>query len=87
MTDSENNSTGFVNDWDGGIDFWPTGQLNDNQVFMPITPLQFKKLVSEEAVKTEDIKYPEKKSKLLKLISSLDETDNPILMVVTLKQD
>jgi hypothetical protein len=87
LTDSENNSTGFVNDWDGGIDFWPTGQLNDNQVFMPITPLQFKKLVSEEAVKTEDIKYPEKKSKLLKLISSLDETDNPILMVVTLKQD
>lgn len=86
LTDYEYKSTGFVNDWDGGIDFWPIGQLNDNQVFMPITPLQFKKLVSEKAIENNGIKYPENKSKLLKLISSIVETDNPILMVVTLKQ-
>jgi hypothetical protein len=53
---------------------------------MPVTPLQFKKLISEKAPGTDEILYPEKKNKLLKLISSLDETDNPILMVVTLKQ-
>lgn len=86
LTDNDYNSTGFVNDWDGGIDFWPTGQLNDNQVFMPVTPLQFKKLISEKAPGTDEILYPEKKNTLLKLISSLDETDNPILMVVTLMQ-
>jgi hypothetical protein len=45
-----------------------------------------KKLISEKAPGTDEILYPEKKNKLLKLISSLDETDNPILMVVTLKQ-
>lgn len=87
LTDYENKSTGFVNDWDGGIDFWPTGQLNDNQVFMPITPLQFKELLSEKTVENNEIKYRESKSRLLNLISSMDETDNPILMVVTLKQD
>jgi hypothetical protein len=43
LTNYKNKSSGFANDWDGGIDFWPTGQLNDNQVFMPITLLQFKK--------------------------------------------
>jgi|WetSurMetagenome_2_1015567.scaffolds.fasta_scaffold117104_2 hypothetical protein len=86
LTNYDNKSSGFVNDWDGGIDFWPTGQLNDNQVFMPITPLQFKKLISEKNIENNKIKFPENKSKLLKLISSLAETDNPILMVVTLKQ-
>lgn len=86
LTDYENNSTGFVNDWDGGIDFWPIGQINDSQVFMPITPLQLKKLVSEKTIENDKEKYPDNKSELLKLISSLDETDNPILMVVTLKQ-
>ena len=87
LTNYENKSTGFVNDWDGGIDFWPTGQLNDNQVFMPITPLQFKKQLAEKTTDNNGIKNPERKSKLLNLISSLDETDNPVLMVVTLKQD
>jgi hypothetical protein len=86
LTNYDNKSSGFVNDWDGGIDFWPTGQLSDNQVFMPITPLQFKKLISEKNIENNKIKFPENKSKLLKLISSLVETDNPILMVVTLKQ-
>jgi len=87
LTDYDNKSTGFVNDWDGGIDFWPTGQLNENQVFMPITPLQFKKQLSEISNDNNEIKYPENKSRLLNLISSMDETDNPILMVVTLKKN
>ncbi len=86
LTGNESNSTGFVNDWDGGIDFWPIGQLNENQVFMPITPLQLKKLISEKTIKNNEIKSPETRRKLLELISSIDETDNPILMVVTLKQ-
>jgi hypothetical protein len=87
LTNYNNKSSGFVNDWDGGIDFWPTGQLNDNQVFMPITPLQFKQQLSETSKNNNEIKYPESKSRLLNLISSVDETDNPILMVVTLKQN
>jgi len=87
LTDFGNKSTGFVNDWDGCIDFWPIGQINDNQVFMPITPLQFKELLSDKTVENNEVKYPESKNRLLNLISSTDETDNPILMVVTLKQD
>ena len=71
----------------GGIDFRPTGQLNENQVFMPITPLQFKKQLSETSNDNNEIKYPENKSRLLNLISSMDETDNPILMVGTLKKN
>lgn len=85
LTGDDDKSTGFVNDWDGGVDFWPTGQLNEKQVFMPITPLRLKKLLSENGIGKNGIKYPELKSKLEKLISSVDETDNPVLMVVTLK--
>lgn len=87
LTDDEGKSTGFVNDWDGGTDFWPIGQLNDNQLFMPITPLQLKELFSEKTIENKEVLFPESTSRLMNLVSSMDVTDNPILMVVTLKHD
>jgi hypothetical protein len=72
LTNYDNKSSGFVNDWDGGVDFWPTGQINDNRVFMPITPLQFKKQLSELSKNNNGIKYPESKSRLLNQISSMN---------------
>ena len=78
-------STGFINDWDGGLDFWPTGSVNDNQVFMPINILTLQKDLDRIKTNKESIKFPEKQQQLIKMVSESDPFNNPILMIVTLK--
>jgi len=80
-------SKGFVNDWDGGIDFWPIGNINDNQVYMPIVVMNFHKALEENKTREISPKYPERKKQLADMVSSLDVLANPILMVITLKND
>jgi hypothetical protein len=87
LMNKENHSTGFVNDWDGGIDFWPIGSISDNQVFMPINPMNLQKALDEIKANDKQIRFPEKHKQLIDLISGLDVTDNPVIMVVTLKPD
>ena len=36
-------SKGFENDMDGGMNFWPKGLVNDNQVYMPVDIIAVKK--------------------------------------------
>ncbi len=78
-------STGFVNDWDGGIDFWPFGSINDRQVFLPINVSSIKKEFESIESSKETVKYPEKKQKLVDMIAGSDPFSNPVIMVVTLK--
>ena len=78
-------STGFVNDWDGGIDFWPIGSINDKQVYMPINILSIQKELDRIKTNKESIKFPEKQQQLIKMISESDPFNNPILMIMTLK--
>jgi hypothetical protein len=78
-------SKGFVNDVDGGMDFWPLGIVNDNQVYMPINIMTFEKELEKTKIDNRVIKYPEKQKELEKMITDSDISDNPILMVVTLK--
>ena len=80
-------SKGFINDWDGGIDFWPVGNLNDNQVYMPVYVMDLQKSLEKNKISKISSKYKDKQEQLLDLISSLDVSSNPILMVVTLKND
>jgi hypothetical protein len=78
-------STGFVNDWDGGIDFWPIGSINDRQVFMPISILSIQKELDRIKTNKESIKFPEKQQQLIKMITESDPFNNPIIMIVSLK--
>lgn len=78
-------STGFVNDWDGGVDFWPVGSINDKQVFLPLTILNLQTELDRLKSDNSSVKYPEKKQQLIKMISESDPFDNPVLMIVTLK--
>jgi hypothetical protein len=78
-------STGFVNDWDGGIDFWPTGCINDNQAYLPINVISIQKELDRLKSNSESVKYPERKQQLIKMITDLDPFNNPIIMIVTLK--
>jgi hypothetical protein len=85
LINEDRKSVGLINDWNGGLDFWPKGNMNDTKVFMPINILNFQKVLAENKKKTGSIKYPEKQSQLQKIVSESDITDNPILMIVTFK--
>lgn len=85
LINNESSSSGYINDWDSGMDFWPVGCVSTNKVFMPI---DINKLQAEfEKNKTNQtlIKFPEKQKKLGKIITGLDILNNPIIMIVTLK--
>lgn len=85
LINEDRKSVGIVNDWDGGLDFWPKGNVNDNKVFMPVDVVNFQKALKKNKDKKGSIKYPEKQSQLQKIVFNSDITDNPILMVVTLR--
>ncbi|HOU02374.1 MAG: 6-bladed beta-propeller [Bacteroidales bacterium] len=85
LTDSEGDAKGFINDWDGGPDFWPVGSVNDNQVFMPLTVMNLQKIIEKNKEKKRDVRYPVEQTQLEELVSGSEVTDNPILMIVTLK--
>jgi hypothetical protein len=84
LNNGSNSSIGFINDFDGGIDFWPIGIVNDNQVYRPLNIVSLKKGLENKSEEI-TVKYPDKKKALEKLISDSDISDNPILMIVTLK--
>lgn len=80
---------GYIdNDWDGGALFWPKGSVNDNTVFMPIYVADLKNIVKFRKTSTSlktMVKFPDKRAQMEKMASEVDISDNPILMVVTLK--
>lgn len=77
---------GLINDLDGGPNILPLTIKDDNTIVGCVDALQLKNHVSSEAFKNSTPKYPEKKKEPEKLAASLKETDNPVLMLVTLKR-
>ena len=86
LVNEEGVSKGFVNDWDGGIDFWPKGMISDNQLFMPIRIADIKKQISRTSPNT-SAKSPEKQQQLSNIIAKSDNSNNPIIMIVTMSPD
>ena len=89
------NSTEFgkesdkYNAWDNGLCFMPGSKWSEKTEswFVDwIDAYQLKAHVASEAFKNSTPKYPEKKKELKQLANSLDENDNPILMLVKLKE-
>ncbi len=82
-------SGGVTNDLDGGPMFIPTYYLieNSHEYLVGIVyPSQIKSLVTTDNFKKSTPKYPEKKKDFEKLANRLKETDNPVLMIVRLKE-
>ncbi|TKG94930.1 6-bladed beta-propeller [Puteibacter caeruleilacunae] len=80
-------SIGFINDIDGGpnIRFKAT-DVDNNMVISWIDAYALKAHVASDAFKNSKPQYPEKKKALEKLANSLSEDDNPVLMLVRLKE-
>lgn len=85
LINKDGESTGIVNDWDGGLDFWPIENITENKIFMPIDIMNLKKEFEINKSAKKSIKFPERQKDLSKIISNSDITDNPIIMIVTLK--
>jgi hypothetical protein len=78
--------TGIKNDIDGGINFMPRYAVNDTLIVSWFEAYELKMYVASEAFKNSTPKFPEKKKELERLAASLDENDNPVLMLVKLKE-
>jgi hypothetical protein len=87
-TPSDNHflNTGLYNDFDGGLNFYPRERVNDSTLAMWIDAYIIKEHVDSDAFKNSTPKYPEKKKELEALAASLNENDNPVLMLVKLKK-
>lgn len=80
---------GIVNDLDGGLRFLPNDYFTENgheYMYGLINPYQIKEHIKSDDFKNSVPKYPEKKQDFQTLANSLDETDNPVLMIVRLKR-
>ncbi len=80
---------GLTNDIDGGPNFKPELYFTRNQTEYLVTWMNAFELIAHvesETFKNSTPKYPEKKKQLEELAASLDENDNPVLMLVKLKE-
>ncbi len=80
---------GIPNNFDGGLSFSPDTYFEENgdeYLAGTIQPFELKAHVASDAFKNSTPKYPEKKKQLEQLANSLDENDNPVLMLVKLKE-
>lgn len=80
-----NMSDGIINDLDGGPNILPRTIKDDNTIIAIIDALELKSYISSEAFKKSTPKYPDKKKNLGKLANNLKETDNPVLILVKVK--
>jgi hypothetical protein len=76
---------GIINDLDGGPNILPKTIKNDNTFVTWIEALSLKTYVASDAFKNSTPKYPDKKKELERLSNSLKATDNPVLVLVSLK--
>jgi len=80
---------GIFNDLDGDVSFQPQYYFEKNsQEFMIgiLNPQQIKQHVRSKQFNSSAPKYPEKKKELEKLAKILNETDNPVLVLLKLKK-
>ena len=76
----------IYNNVDAGPSFFPMVSVNDSTLAMWIDANQLKAHIASKAFKISTPKYPAKKKELERLANSLDENDNPVLMLVKLKE-
>lgn len=78
------NYLSFRNDVDGGFPFWPDGTVTGNKVFSLLYISRLKNYFSDHPDILENKSNPHNKE-LLNLLEQSKLEDNPILMIVTLK--
>lgn len=75
----------LINDLDGGPVIWPKTAWDDWTLVSWIDAINLKTLAASENFRNYNPKYPEKKKELEKLAENLEETDNPVLILIKFK--
>jgi len=73
-----------TDDFTGGVNIEPKFCI-DGDIYAWTDAITLKKHIASDEFKSSSVKFPDKKEALQKLADSLDETDNPVLIVVTPK--
>jgi hypothetical protein len=80
----EDTPPGFTNDLCGGLPFFPQ-YVDENHWIARYEVEDLLEKIDIEKLKKADVLMPEKRDKLVHIIEHLDEDDNPVLMIATLK--
>lgn len=75
----------LYNDLDGGVAFWPLGNVSESKVFSFLYGYELKELFEKELLNSKKSLWPEKRIQLYEIIKTSKIEDNPIIMIVTLK--
>jgi len=81
---------GIMNDFDAGLSFFPVDYFTDGKnefLSMIIQAFELKAYIASDSFKKSTPKHAEKKKALEKLANSLNVNDNPVLMIVKLKNN
>ena len=85
LTNKDKNPACLLNDWDGGMDFWPEGKIDDKHLYMSLKVTDLKKKLDQTITDQKDKKLTNTQEKFKKMITDIDIAANPVLMIVTLK--
>ena len=83
---TENINLLISNDWDGGMSVELDYQKqSENIVYELLWPFKMKEQLTDAYFSVVKAEYPEAKEKLQTMVKSLQEGDNPVIMILTLK--
>lgn len=85
ISDKEDKYAGFINDIDGGIDFWPRHIYADKWAYTIVSASDFIKFSTESLKAWKTVKSPEKSKQLKSIIENMSEEDNQVIVIVKLK--
>ena len=75
----------MVNDLDGGPDFWPNKSDGKKLVYTLLQPVKLVEQWQNGEFENKEFKNKTMQKALMNMLNNLDESDNPILMVVELR--
>jgi hypothetical protein len=88
MLTGEEDAFGFINDLDGGINFYPKWTNRDGDIWIDyLDAFSFKKYHNDELLSKSESVDPDNKEELRRFLKTLDLTDNPVLKIIYLKKN
>ncbi len=88
LINTKDNSMKMYNDIDGGLSLWPLYSVDhtDNEWIYYFDAIDFKQQLSYDWLMTSEAKFPDKKEKLINFVNNLSVDDNPVLIILKLKE-
>ena len=83
------NNFGFINDIDGGIDVYPVIASSEGNYWVSYVDADLMKSILTDSyfAKRTNVANKAQQEELKKLVASLNEEDNPVLILMKLKED